>query len=220
MKTLIALLLLSALPVLAQEGPTPEATEREANELTLDAIALFEKNQLDEARGKLEAALELIPDHVAALVNLGSVEYQARRLAEAEKALARATRLSPASVGAWLTRGVVAYEAGNLDLALAALAQAVFLDPNNAKAHSYLGVTVGSKGWLDGAEAELLRAIELDETYADAHFNLAVIHLQRVPPATALARRHYERAVALGAERDKVVEKQFEKSKTPVKSKK
>lgn len=74
-------------------------------------------------------------------------------------------------------------------------------------------MTIGRKGWRDGAESELLKAVELDETYADAHFNLAVIYLQRVPPATALARRHYQRAVELGAPPDSVVEKQLDRGK-------
>jgi Flp pilus assembly protein TadD len=89
------------------------------------------------------------------------------------------------------------------------MAQAVLLEPTNARAHSYLGVIVGKKGWLDGAEAELRRALELDETYADTHFNLAVIYLQNEPPTTELARRHYKRALELGAKPDSIVEKQL-----------
>ena len=34
------------------------------------------------------------------------------------------------------------------------------------------------------------KAIELDETYAEAHYNLAVLYLERQPPAIELARRH------------------------------
>ncbi|HWL52060.1 MAG TPA: tetratricopeptide repeat protein [Chthoniobacteraceae bacterium] len=197
----------------ALEGE-PEATEeKDADLLTLEGVRAFGRKELVVAREKFEQALEVNPDHVIALVNLGSLEYHSGRLEEAQTALRRATRLSPESVPAWLTLGVVAYEAGKLDLALAALSQSVYLDPSSAKAHSYLGVTVGRMGWRDGAESELLKAIELDDTYADAHFNLAVIYLQRVPAATALARRHYRRAVELGAPPDSVVEKQLDRSK-------
>lgn len=195
------------------EAQAEAAQEADADVLTLEGVRAFEQKDLVAAREKFQQALKINPDHVIALVNLGSLEYRSGRLEEAETALRRATRLSPESIPAWLTLGVVAYEVGKLDLALAALSQSVLLDPANAKARSYLGVTVGRMGWRDGAESELLKAIELDETYADAHFNLAVIHLQRVPPVTELARRHYERAVELGAPRDSVVEKQLDRSK-------
>jgi hypothetical protein len=42
----------------------------------------------------------------------------------------------------------------------------------------------------------------LDETYGEAHYNLAVLYLERQPPAIELARRHYYRALNLGAEPD------------------
>ena len=45
--------------------------------------------------------------------------------------------------------------------------------------------------------------------YADAHFNLALMYLDRKPPALELARRHYEKAVSLGAEKDEVVEEKL-----------
>jgi Tfp pilus assembly protein PilF len=73
--------------------------------------------------------------------------------------------------------------------------------------HQYLGVTIGQKGWYSGAEDEMRKAIEIDPSYAEAHFNLAVFYLQRNPPAIELARRHYERALELGAPPDPDVEK-------------
>jgi Flp pilus assembly protein TadD len=50
------------------------------------------------------------------------------------------------------------------------------------------------------------RAIELDPEYAEAHFNLAVFCLQRQPPAVELARRHYQKALDLGAAPDPELE--------------
>ena len=71
-------------------------------------------------------------------------------------------------------------------------------------------MVVRSLGWLDAAEAELQRAIELKPDYANAHFNLALMYLDRKPPARELARRHYERALALGAEKDDIVEEKLQ----------
>ena len=97
-----------------------------------------------------------------------------------------------------------------LDAALAALAQAVFLDPKNARAHHYLGVTIGRKGWYSGAEDEMRKAIELQPDYAEAHFNLALFYLQRQPPAIELARRHYQKALDLGAAPDAEVARKID----------
>ena len=164
-------------------------------------------------RARLEKILAAEPDNAPALVDLGELEYRARHFEEAQKLLQRATRAKPESASAWLALGVVACESGKLDVALAALSQAVLLQPLNARAHSYLGVTVGRKGWLDGAEAELQRALELDETLAEAHFNLAVVYLQENPPMLELARRHYHRALDLGASPDSLIENQLKARK-------
>jgi Tfp pilus assembly protein PilF len=64
-------------------------------------------------------------------------------------------------------------------------------------------------GWLDAAEAELQRALELNPDYTNAHFNLALMYLERKPPAIELAKRHYDKAIALGAEKDELVEKKL-----------
>ena len=103
--------------------------------------------------------------------------------------------------------GVIYYDQNKLDRALAALAQAVLFEPKDARAHHFLGVTIGKKGWYLGAEDEMRKAIELNPDYAEAHFNLAVFYLQRSPPAVELARRHYQKALDLGAAPDPQVEK-------------
>ena len=183
------------------------------NTLAVEGLKALQSGELETARARFKKVLENDPNNMVALMNLGTMEYRAKNFTEAEKLLRQATRVDPELAAAWLTLGVATCEGGRLEAAFAALAQAVLLEPANAKAHSYLGVTLGRKGWLDGAEAELQRAIELDGNYADAHFNLAVIYLQRSSPAVELARRHYQRALELGAARDSLVEKQLGESK-------
>ena len=106
-----------------------------------------------------------------------------------------------------MTLGILYLDRNRLDEALAALTQATLYDPRNARAHNYLGVVVGRKGWIDGAQVELRRAVEIDPNYSDAHFNLAVFYLEGKPPSLELARRHYYRALELGAEPDPELEK-------------
>ena len=190
-------------------GPTADLSEPGKKQVSTEAQQLAKTAMLAMANGDLEAAqrdfekvLILAPDNVATTINLGLVAYRQKRSAVAEKYLKTAIRLQPETGLGWLILGVVHYDQDQLDAALAALAQAALLEPKNPTAHQYLGVTVGKKGWLSGAEDELRKAIEIDPNYAEAHFNLAVFYLQRTPPSVELARRHYQKALDLGAAPD------------------
>jgi tetratricopeptide (TPR) repeat protein len=173
----------------------------------IKALEAFQRADLDAAREQFQIVLKNDPANLVGLVNLGAVEYRARHFEAAEPLLKKALRIEIDTAAAWLTLGAIYFEQDKLDAALAALAQATLLEPKNARAHNYLGVTIGKKGWLSGAEMELQRAIELEPDYAEAHFNLALIYLRRDPRAIELARRHYKKAVSLGAAPDLLVEK-------------
>lgn len=169
----------------------------------------FSKGDFKAARAAYERVLDLAPNNLVALVNLGLVEFRAGEPAKAEKYLRQALQQRLETGPAWLTLGVMEFGQGRMEEAFAALSQAVLYDPGNARAHNYLGAVLGRKGWLDGAEAELRRAVEIDENSRDAHYNLAVIYLQRKPPAIELARRHYFRSIELGGKPDPDIEKTF-----------
>lgn len=189
--------------------PGKKAASDEAQALSKRALAAMSKGNLDAARKDFLKVLEQVPDNVPTMINLGLLDYRRKKYADAESRLKSVVRLAPDSGVAWLILGVVQYDAGRFDHALAALAQAVLLEPKNAMAHHYFGVTLGQKGWYSGAEDEMRKALELDPSYAEAHFNLAVFYLQRNPPAVELARRHYQRALELGAAPDPDVERSF-----------
>lgn len=202
----IAVSVLAAARGVAEPDPTTYVPV-EARSAAAEGNSAFEKGDYDTARKAYRRVLTLAPDNLVGLVNLGLVEFRAGNSAEAEKLLKRAVQTRLETGAAWLTLGMLCYDQGRLDEAHAALAQAVLYDPGNARTHNFLGVTLGRKGWLDGAEAELRRAVEIDPRARDSHYNLAVIYLQRKPPAIELARRHYFRAVELGAAPDPAIEK-------------
>lgn len=182
--------------------PGKSAVSDEAQQLARRALADFAKGNLAAAKVGFERVLELAPDNVPTTINLGLIAYRQKAYTEAERLLQKVVRAQPDAGLAWLILGVIAYEQEKLDTALAALSQAVLYEPKNARAHHYLGVTVGKKGWYLGAEDEMRKALELDPDYAEAHFNLSVFYLQRNPPAVELARRHYQKALDLGAPPD------------------
>ncbi len=180
---------------------TTALSERAAN--------AFGQGKWDEARKAYEEMLQEDPNNALTLANLGAVEQNADHLKAAQSYMMRAVAINPTLQQTWIALGMCSYEKGDTYLALSALSRATHEDPTDAKAHNYLAVIVKKLGWLDAAEAELQRAIELSPDYANAHFNLALMYLERKPPAMELAKRHYDKALSLGAERDEIMEQKL-----------
>jgi tetratricopeptide (TPR) repeat protein len=193
---------------------TPKATATtasadEAQKRHAQALRAFQKGDMAEARAGFQRVLELAPENAPALINLALVEQRQRKFTESDQLLKRVLKNDPENAGAWLLLGIAAYEQEKLDAAHAHLAQAVLYAPKNAQAHQYLGVTLGRKGWYSAGEEELRRALELNGKFADAHYNLAVLYMERVPPAVELARRHYQKSLELGAAPDSELAKKI-----------
>ncbi|MBV9673585.1 MAG: tetratricopeptide repeat protein [Verrucomicrobia bacterium] len=194
-------------PSRSQDTVSLPKLSADAKEAAEKGIILFRNDKLEEAKAQFKKMTELAPNHPMGWVNLGSAEYQLGDFGAAERDLRKAIGLDLTAQQAWLTLGMIEYQTGDLDGGLAALSQAVYLQPNDAKAHLFLGVLIRKKGWLNGAEDEMRKAIALDDRYAEAHYNLAVLYFERQPPALELARRHYYRALSLGAEPDPELER-------------
>lgn len=203
-----------AIPLAAHPAPPPDPgfVPAIAREAAAEGNAAFARKDLAGARRAYARVLDLVPDNLLGLLNLGVVEFSAGNPARAEELLKKAVSVRIETAAAWQTLGIIYMDQERFDEALAALAQAVLQDPINSRSRNYLGVVIGRKGWIDGAQSELRRAVELDPNYADAHYNLAVFYLEEKPPSVELARRHYFRALELGAEKDKAMEKMFNSS--------
>jgi len=189
-------------PLDAQPPVQTSATEQ----LGIDGISAFQRGNFEGAKEAYVRVLKVEPNNLAALVNLGATEYRLGNMPEAESLLKRSLKIKQDNATAWLNLGIVYLELDQPMQALASIAQAVVHAPNDPVARNYLGVAAGRNRWFDAAEAELRRAVELQPDYADAHFNLAVFCLERNPPAVELARRHYRKALDLGAEPDPQIE--------------
>lgn len=212
------LLLMLLLPVTGSAGWAQEPQSSDAQfvpEIARQAAAegntAFEQGDMERARTAYRTVLDLVPGNLVGLVNLGVVEFSLGNLPEAERHLKDAVRKRIETAPAWLTLGILYMDQGRLDESLAALTQAVLYDSKNPRARNYLGVVIGRKGWIHGAQSELRTAVELDPNYSDAHFNLASFYLETRPPMVELARRHYFRALALGAEPDREMEAEIKR---------
>ncbi|MFK5924279.1 MAG: tetratricopeptide repeat protein [Verrucomicrobiota bacterium] len=151
------------------------------------------------------------PDNALALSNLGIVEYRLKDYKNAAIHLEASVKINPHISQNWLTLGLNYYYLKQFNLAISSLTRARHEDPKDPRTCLYLAVVIRDYGWGRAAETELMRAIALDPDYADAHFNLALLYLERTPPAIELARRHYFFAIDLGAQPDEEIEKRLKK---------
>jgi Tfp pilus assembly protein PilF len=188
-----------------EAGRLPDLTR----ELAQRAAAAVSRKDWKSARAAYREMVDADPGNAPALANLGAVEFQMQEYDAAIGHLERALIARPGLAQTWLTLGMVHYARDQPLRALSALSRAVAEKPDDPRARNHLAAAAKALGWLGAAESELQRALDLDPAYAEAHFNLALIYLERRPPAIELARRHYLRAVELGTPRDEIIEKQL-----------
>jgi Tfp pilus assembly protein PilF len=174
--------------------------------LARDAKEQFEKGNYREAEKIYEKALAKAPSNLYVLSNLGVVRFRQQKYKLAIEAFTKAVAIAPEDDFSHCTMGIVRYQMAEFDNAIQALTRALAINPKNATAHNYLGITASQKGWQEAAQKELETATELDPNYADAHFNLAVVFGTQSPPNKDEARKHYKRAIELGAEPDTSLE--------------
>jgi Flp pilus assembly protein TadD len=181
---------------------------------SLDAQAgkAFSSGNLPLAEQLYGQALSLSPSSPRLLVNLAAVKTRQGKTAESVELTRKALSCDWQNPQAWLLLGMNALESGKDDEAFADLMQATLRDNANPRSHNYLGIAAGRKGWNEVSEKELRRAVELDPDYADANFNLAVFYLGRTPPLIEMVRRHYQRALDLGAPHDAALEARLSKA--------
>jgi Tfp pilus assembly protein PilF len=174
--------------------------------LARDAKEQFERGNYREAEKIYEKAMAKAPNNLYVLSNLGVVRFRQQKYKLALESFNKAVAIAPEDDFSHCTMGIVRYQMGEFDNAIQALTRALAINPKNATAHNYLGITASQKGWQEAAQKELETATELDPNYADAHFNLAVVFGTQSPPNKDLARKHYKRAIELGAEPDNALE--------------
>jgi tetratricopeptide (TPR) repeat protein len=192
--------------------PPPPKIPQQILPLVSQAEQSFAQGNLGKADALYSKALAVAPNVPSLLVSAAAVKTKMGNLEESRSVLRKALSLDLDNAPAWQLLGMNALEQKKDQEAFAFLTQATLLNDNNPRAHNYLGMAAGRKGWSEASEQELRRAVELDPRYADANFNLAVLYLGRTPPLIELARRHYQRALDLGAQRDPAIEKLIAKA--------
>ncbi|RKY29161.1 MAG: hypothetical protein DRP74_09190 [Candidatus Omnitrophota bacterium] len=153
----------------------------------------------DKAEGVWKEGLRLYPQSSTIQINLGIIYLKRGELEEAKEYFRAAIDSDPESYIAYCYLGQVFEEEGKIDLAIEAYEQSVRINPDYVTAHYNLGTLYAKKGDRR-AFRELKEAIRLKPDFAEAYNNLAVLYASMHPPQLELARKHIQRAQALGYE--------------------
>lgn len=190
---------------LGQAGALPDNT----TSLSKKAADAFAKRDWPTARTAYKEMLEVDAENGLVWGNLGAVEQQSGQLKEAIACFEKSVRFNPGLIQSWNALGLLHADNGDVYLAISMFTRAIHEDPTDPRAHNYLAIAARSLGWTSTAESALQRAIELNPNYGIAHFNLALLYVDQKPPSVELARRHYEKALSLGVEKDEIVERRL-----------
>lgn len=181
-----------------------------AGPLVAAAERAFAMRNFAEAEKKYSDVLRQDENNVSTLANLASAQLELGRVDEAERNVNRALALDPDDHFSLYVLGRIKFRQNKLDEALDALSRSAKANPEYAETQNYLGIVLSEKGLRIPAEAALRKAIQLQPNHPAAHNNLAVVYATQKPPALALARWHYQRALAAGHPRNPDLEKLLE----------
>ena len=186
-----------------------DALTGDTKKLAVEAASLAKQRRFTDAEKKYQQVVDAAPKNHFALANLAVTQIQSGKLSAAQVALEKALSLKPDYTFASVKLANVYCRQDRFDDSIAILNRVILADPKNAVAHNYLAIALGKKGDTAKAEESFRESLAIDPNYANAHFNLAVMYANAEPPSLQLAKKHYEKAKALGAEPDSVLERRL-----------
>ena len=194
----------------ATRGNEEQGAQAVREGLQMEALAdlaskAFTKGRYTAAEQLYRTLYDAQPDHVAGLVNLGTILLYRNKCDESLEFFSRATRLAPDLAISYFLAGVSYYRLDRLDEAARMFTRTIELDPGNAEAFFYLANIEGVSGQFDQALKHFAAALKLKPGLGDAHYNMSRLYaeLKRIPDAA----RAYDRAIQNGAEPDPEFEK-------------
>lgn len=179
-----------------------DAVRRSLEVETLASLAgkAFAKGRYTSAEQLYRTLFDCQPDHVAGLVNLGTILLYRNKCEDAVSFLERASRLAPDLAITYYLTGICYYRMDKMPEAQKMFMRTVELDPGNAEAFFYLANIEGVSGQFERALKHFAAAVKLKPTLGDAHYNMSRLYAEmaQIPDAA----RAYDRAVNHGAEPD------------------
>jgi predicted O-linked N-acetylglucosamine transferase (SPINDLY family) len=151
---------------------------------------------LEGAIASYRRSLEIAPDYVPALYNLGLVLHSLNRLEEAEGFFRRVLQIDPRDVEAFIHLGAVLQKRAQFPAAAAAYRSALRVKPDDPILWMLLGIASReSASALDESIRALRKCTELKADFAEGHYELALAYKRQ--GRTDEAVDSYRRALAL-----------------------
>jgi len=139
-------------------------------------IIATREERMAEAISYFQQALQLSPNHLVALENLGNAYRQQKQWQDARKTLEQAVRVGPQDPEANYSLGMVYAQLDETDLAYQYLQQALQLRPAYPEALNNLGVLYLRTERRDEAVAKFEECIRLAPTFDQSYLNLARVY--------------------------------------------
>jgi len=137
--------------------------------------ALRASRELIRAERSFARAIELAPDDLQSLTELGDLQLDMGKAADAERTFRELQRRAPGLLTASVNLGSALMAQNRLDEATASLNEALKIDPFCVQAMSNLGAISIKRKDIPEAQRLLERALEFDPLCFEARVNLAVV---------------------------------------------
>ena len=134
-----------------------------------NAAGSFQKNQsYDRAIELYELVLEMRPNYVIALVNIGRAYFATKQNKKGVLALLRATELDPNSLVSWAVLGDMVWELGDLKSAILAYQNAHKLNPEDVEFPYSIGLLYEQLEDKENAIFWYQKVLQIDSQHAQA----------------------------------------------------
>ena len=193
-------------PVNTLQAKVATLPEGGADDFKAGQAALIEA-KFGEAEQKFLHVLKLDEENPLTLGNLALAQMEQGNYEGAEASLTRALKNDDEDAFSLSLIGTLRYRQKKYDEARDYLAKAVKLNPEDSRAQHFLGSALNNLGQRKAAETALRKAVQIKPGYSEAHHNLAVVYATQNPPFIALAKFHYDKAVAGGHKKNADLEK-------------
>jgi tetratricopeptide (TPR) repeat protein len=136
-------------------------------------MTLVSYGDFAEAANYFQRTIELEPNHVEALINLGAVFGRARNPEMAVKTLHRAVELDPNSIPARVNLAAALSASGQFEAAVPHYEAILSAEPDNANAHAHLARALIELGQIEPAAQHLTNAVRFNPNDFAATLTLA-----------------------------------------------
>jgi len=156
-----------------------------------EALAKQQQGDLPGAVDRYLSLLEVVPDHVVSLFNLGAACFEQGLYAEASSNYAQAASLAPEDPDIWYNLGLALKAQGSLGEAVVCYESAIELSPNDIDFHYNLGIVLNDLHRFEEAAESFGKVLASQPEHVSAHNNLGIVyhHLGRKEEAIECFRR-------------------------------